>query len=287
VALPREPDGIAFHASPSEFVLVNDNSGDLDRLDFPLNNFALPPTVSTLATGGFRGDLSQVGGDQCDYLTQNGTRYDNGVTTGSDSLVQLCPGFLPGPGVPPPGAGHLTGRAVALTVQVTATGTNATLADTGSVSTDASGTTAAHLASGVVGPVTAGVLNGNVTTSAGPPGQSTADANVASVSIAAGGGIQATGVDATSTTSCAGDSGNTTIASLTVGANVLNVSGIGPNTVVALVGGGEIILNEQIRGSDPSTSSTVLTVNAIHVIIPGTLDVIVSSATSDIHNCPR
>ena len=68
--------------------------------------------LSLFASGGFRGDLSQVGADGCLYLTQDGTRYDDGTVTNEDSLVQICGGFAPprpadvsinkvGPGVRP------------------------------------------------------------------------------------------------------------------------------------------------------------------------------------------
>ena len=73
-------------------------------------------TVTTygvdIATGGHRGDLTQVGPDGCIYATQgrfvlaslNGTRYDNGDETSDDSIVKICsavPGdtFTPGTGV--------------------------------------------------------------------------------------------------------------------------------------------------------------------------------------------
>jgi len=96
VPMPNEPDGIAFHASPPHFVVTNNTDGTMTRFDFPGDNFALPPVQSPFASGGFRGDLSQVGADGCLYLTQDGTRYDNLVVAlNKNSLVRICGGFAP------------------------------------------------------------------------------------------------------------------------------------------------------------------------------------------------
>ena len=94
-----EPDGIAFHTASPQFVVTNDTDGTISRFDFPNNDFTATPTQSAFASGGFRGDNSAVGSDGCLYLTQDGTRYDDGTTNGNDSLVQICPGFAPPPGV--------------------------------------------------------------------------------------------------------------------------------------------------------------------------------------------
>jgi uncharacterized repeat protein (TIGR01451 family) len=122
VPLACEPDGVAFHAAPVQFVVTNNTDncvtpvpdplpdptalGTMTRFDFPANNYALPPTQMVFAAGGFRGDLMQVADDGCIYLTQAGTRYDNGETTPENSLVKICelvgPGFEPPPGVEPP-----------------------------------------------------------------------------------------------------------------------------------------------------------------------------------------
>lgn len=100
VLVPHEPDGISFHASAPRFVVTNNTDGTMTRFDFTGDNYAATPTQTPFASGGFRGDLSQVGPDGCLYLTQDGTRYDNGTTTDENSLVRICPGFAP-----PPGAG--------------------------------------------------------------------------------------------------------------------------------------------------------------------------------------
>jgi hypothetical protein len=54
-----------------------------------------------IASGAFRGDISQVGPDGCLYVPMEGTRYANGaisdvLNTGSDnSVVRICGGFSP------------------------------------------------------------------------------------------------------------------------------------------------------------------------------------------------
>jgi len=95
VPMTSEPDGISFHASPPKFVVTSNTNGTMTRFDFPLDDFSLPPAQTPFATGGFRGDLTQVGSDGCIYLTQSGTRYDDGTTTSENSLVQICGGFAP------------------------------------------------------------------------------------------------------------------------------------------------------------------------------------------------
>ena len=93
VPLGHEPDGIAFHAGDPQFVVTVNLDGTMSRLDFPSNEFFEPPDVSLFASGGFRGDLAEVGPDGCLYLTQAGVRYANGVTGSANSLVKICGGF--------------------------------------------------------------------------------------------------------------------------------------------------------------------------------------------------
>lgn len=101
VSITSEPDGIAFHAVEG-FVLTNNIDGTLTRLDFPANDFSQIPTQSVFASGGFRGDLSQVGPDGCLFLTQNGTRFDDNATSTDNSIVRICPSFSIPPGVGKP-----------------------------------------------------------------------------------------------------------------------------------------------------------------------------------------
>lgn len=115
IPMSDEPDGIAFHAAAPPFVVTDDTNGNMTRFDFPGGDFTKVPTLSMFASGGFRGDLSQVGADGCLYVSQAGTRYDNGVTGSTNSLARICGGFAAPPGVATR-AGGFSCRASALRV---------------------------------------------------------------------------------------------------------------------------------------------------------------------------
>jgi len=121
----HEPDGIAFHAVAPKFVVTNNTDSTMTRFDFPGNDFTMPATVSSFASGGFRGDLAQVGADACLYLTQAGTRYADGTVTGENSILQICGGFAP-PIEQPISA---TGTTISAIEGATFTGTVATVTD--------------------------------------------------------------------------------------------------------------------------------------------------------------
>ena len=99
------PDGISFHGTSPQFVVTNNNDGSMSRLDFPGNDYSQAPTLSVFASGGYRGDLSSVGSDGCIYLTQDGSNFPDGTTSLNNSIVQICPGFTPPPGVGGPCTG--------------------------------------------------------------------------------------------------------------------------------------------------------------------------------------
>jgi hypothetical protein len=185
----------------------------------------------------------------------------------------------------------LTGRAYGAAASVVTPLQTATLAptpDTGYVTSTAASSTSTPCTVSTGGVVTAGVLCANVTTALGPA-RSTATASVVKATINTGIPgvpiITATGVKSTSQTTCAGSTGTTTIDSLTIDGVAQNTV-VGPNSVISISGpvGAKLILNEQV----PIPGG--LTVNAIHLIVPTTggvsADVVIASATSDIHNCP-
>ncbi|HEX3542415.1 MAG TPA: choice-of-anchor P family protein [Acidimicrobiales bacterium] len=88
---------------------------------------------------------------------------------------------------------------------------------------------------------------------------------------------------------CGSSTGSTTIARLVIGGQSINVANLPPNTTINLILGAKVILNEQTATTGPG-GDRVLTVNAVHVLLPPLLglgaDVVVASASSDIHNCP-
>jgi hypothetical protein len=116
------------------------------------------------------------------------------------------------------------------------------------------------------------------------PGKSTATSKVQDVTIGIPGlpVIKATAIQSVSTSTCTAATGSVTIANLTIGGVAVNAN-VGPNTGIDLGGLAKLILNEQlpVPGADRG-----LTVNALHVLVlDGTVNVVVASATSDAHNC--
>jgi hypothetical protein len=116
------------------------------------------------------------------------------------------------------------------------------------------------------------------------PGASSASASVQDARIGVLGlpVIQIGLVQSASRTNCGGSTGDATITSITVGGILVNVNiHPGPNTTVSILGI-TLVLNEQlpVPGADQG-----LTVNAVHIKALGLLDVVLASATSDIHNC--
>jgi hypothetical protein len=187
----------------------------------------------------------------------------------------------------------MTGRAYGLTANVTDLGHTLLnlmpLPDTGFISTPSSSTTTTPCVATLGELVGAHALCANVTTVASP-GQSTASASVADATV----GVPAIpvvalgAVQSTSTTTCGGSSGTTTIAYLKVGSTVViaKPTAIAPNTRIS-VGVVTLVLNEQIPVTTPDRG---LTVNAVHLTVNvvglAKVDVIVASSESDIGNCP-
>jgi hypothetical protein len=95
--------------------------------------------------------------------------------------------------------------------------------------------------------------------------------------------IQASTITVTSKTTCAGSTASLTLASLKINGTTYAVKGAAPNTVIHLLLGGTVTLNQQIPAPGPDHG---LTVNALHVSIPHIIDYVQSSATTGIHNCP-
>ncbi len=121
---PHDPDGIAFHASSPKFLVTVNLDGTISRFDFPDGDFTQTPTLSIFASGGFRGDLIQVGGDGCIFLTQNQTRFADGMVTPDliNSIVRVCGGFAPPVpsvvGLTPPAAFNFVGSEHTVTAAV-------------------------------------------------------------------------------------------------------------------------------------------------------------------------
>src|SRR5256885_7446550 len=74
-------------------------------------------------------------------------------------------------------------------------------------------------------------------------------------------------------------SGSSEIAELTINNQTIVVSGQ-PNQTIPLLNG-QVVINEQ-----PTAPPGALTVNALHVVVPGVADVVISSAHAHI-GCPQ
>ena len=186
----------------------------------------------------------------------------------------------------------LTGRAYGLSANATALGLPllniAPTPDTGSVSVTSNTTVAPPCVLTLSGLITSANLCAKVVTTE-TPSSSTANASVDSTNIGIVGvpAVQVGLVQSQSASTCAGSTGSTTIAFLKVGTVTVIASPtqVAPNTKIS-VAGVSLILNQQtpVPGG--------LTVNAVHVNVNAlglnavTLDTVIASATSDIHNCP-
>jgi hypothetical protein len=191
---------------------------------------------------------------------------------------------------------RLTGRADALSASVTAfRGTPLIILgptpDTGLVSTTSSSTTSTPCVANVAGLVadlaSARGLCANVTT-VGFPGSSTSSASVTETTLGLFPRITLRGVTSTSTSTCGGSSGITTIDFLAIGNDVVisAPTQVGPNTAIN-AGAVKLVLNEQIPLTSPDRG---LTLNAVHAILRPLglvkVDVVVASSESHIGNCP-
>jgi hypothetical protein len=176
---------------------------------------------------------------------------------------------------------YLTGRAYGLAagglVSISPT------PDTGAIQTASAGTFAPPCVLSISGLISAGTLCAKLVTAVNP-GSATATASVQDATIGVLGlpVIKVGLVQATSTTNCAGSSGDAVVTSISVGGVPVDVDlHPGPNTTVSVLGV-TLIFNEQtpVPGADQG-----LTVNAVHIKALGLLDVVLGSSTSDIHNC--
>lgn len=166
----------------------------------------------------------------------------------------------------------------ATVVKATVLGTTTVLSDTGPLPPSGGALETSLLSAAIPGVLAADVLHA---TAVGQGDDSRAEASVADVLLTVGGNtITASLLMARANASCPGPTigGRSHIAELVINGQAIAVSGQ-PNQTVALPVG-QVVINEQ-AGSVSGNSGT-MTVNALHVVIPGVADVIVSSAHADI-----
>ena len=164
------------------------------------------------------------------------------------------------------------------------------LADTGDLSPQGGALEASLLKYPVAGlsDVAGGALTAEVlhATTLAQGHRSHAQATVSSFSLVnlAGTSINAEFLKAEAEASCASGkasvSGSSEIVDLVINGTPIVVTGE-VNQTVALPGGGSVIINEQ-TGTGAGANRGDITVNALHIIIPGVVDIIVAQAHADI-----
>src|SRR5438093_8353591 len=154
------------------------------------------------------------------------------------------------------------------------------LADTGALDSTGGAREASLLDANVPGLLTAEVLHASTV---GQGHRSSSEASVANVTLTVGGNTISAGLlRARATAEChngtASVSGSSEIVDLVVNGQAVVVSGQ-PNQTISLPVG-RVIINEQQSSVSGNTGD--ITVNALHVMVDGVADVIISSAHADI-----
>ena len=154
------------------------------------------------------------------------------------------------------------------------------LSDTGALDSTGGAREASLLDANVPGLLTAEVLHASTV---GQGQRSSSEASVANVTLTVGGNTISAGLlRARATAEChngtASVSGSSEIVDLVVNGQAVVVSGQ-PNQTISLPVG-RVILNEQQSSVSGNTGD--ITVNALHVMVDGVADVIISSAHADI-----
>ena len=167
---------------------------------------------------------------------------------------------------------------LATVVDATVLGIRTVISDTGPLPPSGGAQDATLLSASVPGLLTAEVLHASTV---GQGQRSSSEASVANVTLTVGGNAITAGLlQARATAEChngvASVSGSSDIVDLVVNGQAIVVSGA-PNQTIALPLGSFIIINEQ-----RSDRVGDLTVNALHVVVDGAADVIISSAHADI-----
>ena len=155
------------------------------------------------------------------------------------------------------------------------------LSDTGNLDSTGGAKEASLLEAAVPGLLAAEVLHASTV---GQGNHSRSEASVANVNLTVGGNtidvdFLITRAEASCGPGGCSVSGSSEILGLIVNGQPIAVTGQ-PNQTLGLLGVGTVIINEQMVSQNGRTCD--ITVNALHVVIPGVADVIVSSAHADI-----
>jgi hypothetical protein len=195
----------------------------------------------------------------------------------------LLPSLLLGPGAtvaPAQTSDPQTFSGEATVLRATVLGNTVVVSDTGALPSSGGSLQASLLTVNVPGLATAEVAHA---TTIGQGNHSDSEASVANLTVtAAGNTITADLLMASAEAKCSNGAASVTggadIVGLAVNGQAISVSGQ-PNQTVSLPVG-QIIINQQ--SSSVSGNTGKITVNALHVIIPGVGEVVVSSAEADI-----
>ena len=245
---------------------------------------SVPPGTDTVTlsyqgkvTGPFSGNSAGTCGPD-KFPVMNTVTLSNGTGTSNTLCVMKRPVVM-------------TGRAYAASLSILDTAILGPTPDTGQVATEAASITKPPCFLPLPLPSDPGfivdleVLCAKVVTKTIPVKTSTATASVVHTTIVVPGlpAIDIGVIESSSTTTCGGSEGHTTIASLQLdGSEVLPQDIVPPNTDIPLVIG-DLFLNEQIPFTSPDKG---LTVNAVHLAVPGIIDLVLASSESDIKGCP-
>jgi hypothetical protein len=169
----------------------------------------------------------------------------------------------------------------ATVVRATVLGNTTVLSDTGPLPESGGALEASLLEAEVPGLLTAEVLHASTV---GQGNESNAEASVANVGLTVGGNTIAADFLAARARAACGPTGPTTSGSSEIVGLVINgqpivVSGEPNQTIDLPLGTGKVVINEQ-----SSARPGDITVNALHVVVNGVADVVISSAHADV-NC--
>ena len=173
-----------------------------------------------------------------------------------------------------------SGQATA--VRATVLGISTIISDTGPLPPSGDAREASLLTASVPGLLTAEVLHASAV---GQASTSRSEASVANLNLTVGGNnISAGFLMARAAAECtkkgAAVSGSSEIVNLVINGQAITVSGQPNQTVDLPAGTGKVVINEQSAAVSGKTSD--ITVNALHVIVTGIADVVISSAHADI-----
>ncbi len=186
-------------------------------------------------------------------------------------------------GAEPPCFNGITFSGQAKVVRGTVLGSTTVLADTGPLPCSGGSLTTSLVSAAVPGVLTADVLSASTS---GGGTQSQSEASLTNLSLGVGGQtVSAALVQSETSATCgpgqtASVAGDSLVLSLVINGTPITVTGTPNQTVLLPAGLGQVIINEQ--QSTVGGSMGEITVNALHVIVTGVADVVLSSSYSDI-----